>query len=292
MAHELPDFNEWWSFRQPDETEKRFRELLPRAQATGDRAYELQLRTQIARALGLQGRVEAAHQVLDEIEPQLTDEFPAVRMRYLLERGRTFNSSRQPDRARPLFLEAWEYGLVHMQEYYAVDAAHMMAFVEPPRAQLEWNLKATELAERSTDLRARKWLGTLYNNIGWAFHDLEQYDRALDAHRKCRSWYEEQAPGTRGARIAKWSVAKQLRHLGRVEEALAMQREVLATCEELGEQDGFVYEELGECLLAQGKPDEATPWFEKAHARLRDIAWVREQQPERWARLARLAEAQ
>lgn len=53
--------------------------------------------------------------MLDEIEPQLTDEFPAVRMRYLLERGRTFNSSRQPDRARPLFLEAWEYGLVRAQ---------------------------------------------------------------------------------------------------------------------------------------------------------------------------------
>ena len=96
MADELPNFNEWWNFQKPGETEKRFRELLP--QASGDRDYELQLRTQIARTLGLQGKFEAAHRVLDEVGPQLA----VVRMRYLLERGRTFNSSWQPDKARAL----------------------------------------------------------------------------------------------------------------------------------------------------------------------------------------------
>lgn len=31
-----------------------------------------------------------------------------------------------------------------------------------------------------------------------------------------------------------------------------------------GEADGFVAEEIAECLLALGKPDEARPWFRLA----------------------------
>ena len=261
MAEELPNFNKLWNFQDPAETEKTFRELLPRAQESGNLDYHLQLLTQIARTLGLQARFEDAHKVLDEVEKKLTEETGTARIRYLLERGRAFNSSKQKDKARVLFLEAWEFGCKHDEEYYAVDAAHMMALVEPQEKKLAWNLNAMELAEKSKDKRAKLWLGTLYNNIGWDFHDQKEYGKALEAHEKCWEWYKQHAPQSSGALVAKWSVAKQLRYLGKVDQAKRMQEELLAAWEKAGKPDGFVYEELAECLLLQGKAVEATPWF-------------------------------
>ena len=53
-----------------------------------------------------------------------------------------------------------------------------------------------------------------------------------------------------------------------------------------GEKDGFVQEELGEVLHAQGETDAARPHFARAHALLSEIPWVAEDT----ARLERLAE--
>ncbi|MHC4548414.1 MAG: tetratricopeptide repeat protein [Planctomycetota bacterium] len=292
MADELPRFDELWDYHKPDETEKRFRALLPQAEASGSRDYHLQLLTQIARTLGLQAKFDEAHKVLDEVEPRLTEETKTARMRYLLERGRIFNSSKHPDKARPLFVRAWEYGLETKRDFHAVDAAHMLALVEPPGKKLAWNLKAMELAEKSQDKRAKRWLGALYNNVGWDFHDQKKYQEALEAHEKCREWYQAHAPKSRGALIAKWSVAKQLRYLDQFDRALELQRALLDDWKEVGEQDGFVYEELAECLLAQGKEADATPYFKQAYALLEKIPWVKDDYPERWARLKRLAGAQ
>ncbi|MHC4973760.1 MAG: hypothetical protein ACYTG3_15655 [Planctomycetota bacterium] len=292
MAEELPDFDKLWDYHEPDETEKKFRELLPRAQESKNPDYHLQLLTQIARALGLQAKFDDAHKLLDEVETKLTDDTKTARIRYLLERGRAFNSSKQKDKARVLFLEAWEFGNKHGLDFHAVDAAHMLALVEPPEKKLAWNLMGMELAEKSKDARAKRWLGTLYNNIGWDFHDQKEYGKALEALEKCREWYKQHAPESRGALIAKWSVAKQLRYLDKVDQALKMQRELLDAYEKAGQPDGFVFEELAECLLLQGKADEAKPWFKKAYAALEKVTWVAEAYPERWARLKRLAEAE
>jgi tetratricopeptide (TPR) repeat protein len=290
MAEELPEFDKLWDYHKPAETEKKFREILPQAEKSGDLDYHLQLLTQIARTLGLQGKFDEAHKLLDEIESKLTEKTKTARIRYLLERGRAFNSSKKVDKARPLFVEAWEFGNEHGEDLHAVDAAHMMALVEPPEKKLAWNLKAMDLAEKSKDPRAKRWLGTLYNNIGWDYHDQKEYKKALEALEKCWAWYKQYAPHSRGALIAKWSVAKQLRYLDRVDQALEMQRELHDVYEKLGEPDGFVFEELGECLLLKGQADEAKPWFKKAYAELRKIGWVKESYPERWARLRRLAE--
>lgn len=292
MAEELPDFDKLWDYHKPDETEKKFRELLPRAQQSKNPDYHLQLLTQIARTLGLQAKFDDAHKLLDEVEAKLTEDTKTARIRYLLERGRAFNSSKQKDKARALFLEAWEFGTRHGEDLHAVDAAHMLALVEPPEKKLAWNLKGMELAEKSKDARAKRWLGTLYNNIGWDFHDQKEYGKALEALEKCWEWYKQHAPESRGALIAKWSVAKQLRYLDKVDQALKMQRELLDAYEKAGQPDGFVFEELAECLLLQGKQDEAKPWFKKAYTALEKVTWVAEVYPERWARLKRLAEAE
>ena len=51
---------------------------------------------------------------------------------------------------------------------------------------------------------------------------------------------------------------------------------------------GYTEEELGECLHALGRPDEARPFFARAHERLSRDSWLVENEPDRIARLKRL----
>ncbi len=274
------EFDKLWNYNEPAATERRFRDLLPTAH---DADARLQLLTQIARTLGLQRKFEEAHAILDGVERELTPDLATVRVRYLLERGRAFNSSKQPERARPLFLEAWDLGCAAHLDDHAVDAAHMMAIVEPPERKLAWNEKAMAVAEASSEPRARGWLWALYNNIGWDYHAQGRYAESLALHEKARDWAAANRPGGEQQFISRWSIARQLRALGRVDDALAAQRTLLAE----NDKDGFVHEETGECLLLLGREAEAKPCFQRAHAILREIAWVAEDKP-RIERLARL----
>jgi tetratricopeptide (TPR) repeat protein len=287
QSQELPDFNELWDFNDPAATEVKFRELLPQAESSGDTSYHLQLLTQIARTLGLQMKFEEAHELLDGVEVKLTDDLPVVRIRYLLERGRVFNSSGKPEASKNLFLEAWELASEVGEDFYAVDAAHMMGIVEAPERQLDWNLKAMMAAESSKVERARKWLGSLYNNIGWTYHELGNYEKALDLFTRGYEWRKEQGQALE-TRIAKWTIARALRSLERLDEALAMQQELLEEWKEAGEEDGYVYEEIGECLLALGKKEESKPHFRRAHELLSEDPWLAKNEAERLERLKEL----
>ena len=166
-----PDFESLWDYDHPAETEAKFRELLPKAVASNSPSYHAQLLTQIARSQGLQRRFVEAHQTLDQVEKLLDECDSQTRIRYLLERGRVLNSSRNPSESKPLFIAAWNLAKESREEAFAIDAAHMVAIVEVPENQLDWNLRALDIAETSSNLRARKWKGSLYNNIGWTFYE-------------------------------------------------------------------------------------------------------------------------
>ena len=287
----LPDFDALWNYDDPAGTEMQFRELLPAAEASGDSAYLLELKTQIGRTLGLQRKFDEAHTLLDEVQSALDPTDPALRrarVRYLLERGRVFNSSKQKDRAEPLFLQSYEESVAAGLDTYAIDAAHMVAIVAVPDRQLEWNERALELCERPNDPRAARWKGSLYNNIGWTYHDLGRFDDALEMFQRGVSFREEL--GQEGPlRIAKWCVARCLRSLGRVEEALAMQQTLHEEAKALGDLDMYGLEELGECLHALGRTAEAKPWFARAHEAMSKDPWLVENEPARLQRIKELA---
>ena len=114
------------------------------------------------------------------------------------------------------------------RDILAIDAAHMLAIIAPPEASLEWNERALELAERSSAPRALHWRGTLYNNIGWTYHDAGDYEQALATFQKATA--SRRAEGDPALiRIAVWAEARTLRSLGRVEEALALQQDYCAS---------------------------------------------------------------
>ena len=281
----LPDFDSLWDYDHPGATEKRFRELLPAALDSRDLPYLTQLLTQIARTEGLQRKFEAAHKTLDRVQKGLDKTDDRTRVRYLLERGRVFNSSGKKEDARPLFLEAFDLALKSKDDFYAVDAAHMIAIVEPTEKQLQWNLKALDLAENSAEEKARKWKGSLYNNIGWTYFEQRQFEESLLMFEKALE-VQEQHGDPNKILIAKWCVGKTLRMMDHTEEALEMQRDLYEQYQAAGKRSGYVYEEIAECLTVMGEEQEAQGWFAAAYEELSKDPWLANEQD----RLTRLKE--
>jgi len=293
-----PKIRQTWDFNQPTASEARFRALAAHAGAShaAERAlYE----TQVARALGLQQQFDAAQAVLDTVE-QAAATLPQgatathVRARLTIERGRVWNSGGDFARARPLFEQAVALADSAGLDALAVDAAHMVAiaaFNDSAKADaLEWNRRAIARAEAAKDPEARRWRASLLNNLGWTEHDLGHYDVALDLFQRALAARIEM-DDTSGTHDARWAVARCLRSLGRIDEALAQQRALLSADAKDGAPDGYVNEEIGECLLAQHKDAEASPYFRAAYELLGADPWLTRQQPDRIARLRTLGGA-
>ncbi len=287
-SKDIAEFDKLWDYNNPSETEKKFRELLPEIKNTNDQSAYLQLLTQTARTLGLQMKFDEAHELLDEVEPLLTDELYVAKIRYLLERGRTYRSSKQVEKSRDLFLKAYELAVKHNEDNYAIDAAHMLGIIEPFKEAQEWNELAMKLAEKTNDEKAKKWLGSLYNNTAWNYHDNKEYEKALEIFRKNVDFHTKRE-SKQQLIIAKWSVARALRSLDRIDEAVEMQLSLLKEIEEKGlEQDGYVYEELAELYLIKGNKEEAGKYFRQAYDLLSKDIWLAANEKERLERLKEL----
>jgi tetratricopeptide (TPR) repeat protein len=278
-----------WDYSKPDGTEKKFREML--AELPQDDPAALELLTQIARAQGLQYQFDEAHRTLDGVEIKLGSDASRAKIRYLLERGRTFNSSGKPDQARPLFRQAGEMAARLSEDFYEVDAIHMLAIVAEPPQSLALNLRAIKLAESSKQEKTRNWLGSLYNNTGWAYHDLGDYESALEVFRKAEAWQRSQGR-VNETRIARWTVARTLRSMNRVAEALSHQMDLEKEFESANEKDGYVFEEIGECLLALNRREAAQPYFAEAYQLLSQDVSLSEQEPARLERLSQLGKVE
>ncbi|MFM1681458.1 tetratricopeptide repeat protein [Aeromonas salmonicida] len=283
-----PDFMAQWNYQDPAASALRFHALLPEARTAANLQLELELLTQIARTYSLQRQFAEAHQLLDEIEPRLTDATPRARLRALLERGRTFNSAGDKATARTLFEQAWQLGLKSKELYLAIDAAHMIAIAAPLEEQSRWHQLAMELAERSQDEKVRGWLASLYNNQGWTLFELGRFDEARVFQQKCLAWHE-QHNNTAKAFIARWSLARLTRAQGQHEQALAELKQLQVEMAEADEpEDGYLFEELGENALVLDDP-AAAEYFSRAWFLLSQDRWFKANEAERLARLKHLA---
>lgn len=299
------DVDSLWDFQDPSATraafERRRVEIesrlakadLPDGAVRRLELARLELLTQMGRTYTLEGTVAEADVLLARVTDELGAEPAAdtvqVQVRWLLEHGRARRTEKKPDDARVAFVQAWELARTHSPalDGFAVDAAHMVAIVDSGTpGELEWGEKALALAESSPDARAQKWRASLLNNLGWGAFDRGEYEQALAL--MARQVALRRESGTEPAlRIALWSHARVLRALGRVDEALAAQQALLADYGDDAKADGFVHEEMAECLLALGRDADAKAWFASAHALL-GSTWLADAEPERLARLAEL----
>jgi tetratricopeptide (TPR) repeat protein len=260
-----------WDFNQPQVSEQRFRRAL--SQASGDDILILQ--TQIARTFGLRGDFVRAQQLLHEIEPAVESAGSEVRVYHALEWGRTLASATHPPEsqseatkaaARTAYLRALELARHSQLDDLAIDALHMLAFVDTaPADQLEWGLKALALLEASSQPAAQRWEGSLRNNVAYALHQLGRYEEAL-AQFQLAVAVRKRAGVAEPLRIAYWMVAWTLRTLGRLDEALEIQLRLERECEAAGAADPYVFEELEHLYRARQDNERADYYAERRKA--------------------------
>jgi tetratricopeptide (TPR) repeat protein len=285
------NFDALWNFDDPAGTEARFLEVRQGLGAPEDHGRLLELDTQIARTQGLQGRFNDALAMLETVQVTLRPGETRAAIRYELEFGRVLRSSGSPEAARPFFERAAALAEAAGEDRLAVDARHMVALVEPdPARRVSLMLDDLEFAAASADPDARKWRGTLWSNIGMAFHEIGDLADALDAFETAAGFWEDDDPSR--ALIGHWMVAWTLRLQGKLTEALAMQEVLERAHAEAGTPGAYVQEELGELHLALAKgPDaenhrrQARSHFTRAHDLLKD-----ELDPDRLTRMKRIAD--
>jgi len=275
------DFEKLWDYSAPEKSESFFWDHL---EESGERepSYRLEVLTQIARAQGLQGKFEAARTLLEKIASAPDgQQTKLVRVRLLLEKGRVLNSSGKPLDSLPIFQQAYDLALESGLDRYAADAAHMLGIASPTKeSKVRWSLEGVRVASSSSDPDTRKWLGPLYNNLGWTYHDAQDFEPALTSF--CHALEEYTVQGkAESIRIARWSVARCLRSLGRLDEAIAYQESLWYELQKAGEEDGFVHEELAELYLKHDGLRKARPHASQAYQLLRQKSWVEEKRLER-----------
>ncbi len=269
MPLTFADLRSHWNFGDPASSRAAFETLLP---AEGNEELELEIRCQIARTYGLEGKFEEGHEVLAGLSAS-GDPSKRSFACWNLEKGRLLNSSGKPQEAQPFF----EAACLSEWDDLRIDALHMMAIVSSGEEALDWNQKALAGAEASEMPEARRWIGSISNNLAWSLHDLGRLEEALAGFQTAERFFAEK--GGQVHHIAKWAVARCLRSLGRFEEALAGQKALLES------GDGYVEEEMGENLHSLGRTVEARPHFARAYELLSQDDWLVKNEAARLERL-------
>jgi len=263
------DISALWDFGKPELSETRFRDALIGASEDD----QIILQTQIARTFGLRKDFEKTREILAEVEPKLDGASSEAKVRYWIELGRSYCSTTHPketqtDAVKELghkaYMNAFESAKAGRLDALAVDALHMMTMVDTaPDAQIEWNYKALAYMDGSSQEDAKKWEGSLRNNLGYALHLAGRYEEAIVEFNLSLAAYQK-AGRDKGVRYAKWMVAWTLRAMEKYQEALEMQLALEKEWDEAGDSDSYVFEELGHLYKALGDESKADFYASRA----------------------------
>lgn len=241
-----------WNFADPAASEERFREA-----ADDDDAHSAHERavmtTQLARAIGVQGRVDEALAVLDELEQserpadEPAAEVAELRARIALERGRLLAASDRVPEALPQLTKAVREAAVAGSTFLVLDALHMLALNDAGHEE-EWAVEGFDVLDGVRDPRLLRWGVALHNNLGWTLHDDRGDAQAALRHFQLAVEAADRYGTAEQQHVARWSVGRVLRSLGRTEEALELQRELAMARPD----DAYVQAELA--ALTEAEP--------------------------------------
>lgn len=246
----------------PVDIEQKLKELLHPASKLEDNSHYLQILSQIALSQAMQKRFVEAHETLNTAEALLRPGDHLAKVRILLERGRTFMQREDFKTAADYFMQSYTLSKKHHFDEHTANAAHMIAIVsDTPEEKIKWNSLAIDLVENSDSMKAKKWLGSLYHNLGQSYDEAGHYQDSLQAIEHSLE-IRKQEGYLPNIRAAKWALGRALRQLDRSEEALNILRSLLEEYEVMlqkGTLDipievllrGLVYEELAELDLSQ-----------------------------------------
>ena len=272
-----------WDFGDPAFSGERFALFSKRAIDAGFDELAAMANTQLARSFGLQRKFDEGFTLIDSIKQDHPEASGELLVRLGLERGRLLNSSGKRSESATEFIAAWEEARKAGLDGLAVDAAHMLGIVLEGLDGMDWNERALELAVASDQPPANKWKGSLFNNMGWSYHEAGNYQRAIELFEQALELrVEEGKPDL--IRIARWCIGRCFRSLGKLDVALSIQRSL----EKDPNADGYVFEEIGECLYARGSSVEAKRYFARAYEMLSQDPWLVANEGERLKRLMEL----
>lgn len=276
LHSQFPDIDGYWVSDDLAATEAAIRTVLPADFAGEWNATALDAVTQLVRVQNLQGKSTEAKETLEFARKLILALEPARRDRYeirlLLEEGSHLCMSMMPSKAQVHFQQAWTMATASHEVFLAIESAVMLSISQPPKYKNDWLQRAIDLGEKTDVPQAKLWLAQLYLMDGWHAFDFRRFEDALRSFTLALKRPRE--PGEMTSLILiRWCVARALRALGRNQEALDIQRELLVEVSNSGKVNGYIFLEIAECLQLLGKTDEAKTYFESAYKELSVNGW-------------------
>ncbi|KAK7000707.1 hypothetical protein R3P38DRAFT_3055491 [Favolaschia claudopus] len=229
----VPLFNDLWE--EADVPTKLFEALLADETNPLSPSMRAEALTQLARCQGLSSESDTAHATLDSIPLEDRPAGSTAQPRWLLEKGRVLRSSgkAQDPETKACFLAAYDEA---EEDFYKVDAAHMLAIIDPKGAPAgatpgeTWASVALKIAQASANPNTQAWAASLLHNSAWDAMDAGKPQDALALFKEAREMREiaceknSLAKNKQTYRVSRWSVARALRECGQNQEAYDIQR--------------------------------------------------------------------
>ena len=283
LYKQFPDIDGFWASDDLTVTESKIRQNIPNKPESAWTPEEIGSLTQLARVQNLQEKNEEAKATLDRARTlfALCPQNPArvrTEIRLLLEEGRHLWLARNPAKAQNIFSQAWTMANESNEPFFAIDAAIMLSLCQPKKFQNDWLQKALNMAETTTDEKAKLWLTQVYVLNGWHFFDFRRFDEALDSFNKALARPRGNGE-TSDLFMIRWCIGRTLRGLNRVAEALDVQTQIKTDLSIIGRVNGYVFLELAECLQLLQRAEEAKGFFELAYKDLSMNPWFSDNNP-------------
>lgn len=288
---QFPDIDGYWSSGDLAVTEAAIRAVLPTDLAGEWNSTALNAITQLVRVQNLQGKSTEARETL-ELARKLIHALPPAngarnKIRLLIEEGRHLCLAMMPSKAQTHFQQAWTMATSANEAFLAIEIAVMFSISQPPKSKNDWLQRAIELAEKADVPEARLWLAQLYLMDGWHAFDFRRFEDALKSFKLALDRPSERGEMTSPIMI-KWCIARALRALGRNQEALDIQNELLAEVSISGKLNGYIFLEIAECLQLLKKTEEAKTYFESAYKELSVNGWYSDNNASELSRMQHL----
>jgi tetratricopeptide (TPR) repeat protein len=288
---QFPDIDGYWGSDDLAAIEATIRSVVPTGLEGEWSPAALDAVTQLVRVQNLQGKITEAKETLELARKLIMAIDPPKRVRLeirlLLEEGRHLCLSMMPAKAQVHFNQAWNKATEATEVFLAIEAAVMLSISQPPKYQNEWLQSAITLAEKTDVAQAKLWLAQLYLMDGWHAFDFRRFEDALRSFKQALDRPRERGEMT-SVILIKWCIARVLRALGRTQEALEIQKELLIEVANEGKLNGHVFLEMAECLQLLRKSEEAKGYFEAAYKELSVNGWFSDNKSSELSRMQEL----
>lgn len=291
LHSQFPDIDGYWASDNLMETEATIRAVLPANFSDEWSTTALDAITQLVRVQNLQGKSTEAKETLELARKLILALRPAIRgrneIRLLIEEGRHLCMAMMPSKAQIHFQQAWAMATAANEVFLSIEVAVMLSISQPPKFKNDWLQRAIELGEKTDVPHAKLWLAQLYLMEGWHAFDFRRFEDALRSFNLALNRPRERGEMT-SLVLIRWCVARALRALGRNQEALDIQKELLVEVSHSDKLSGYIFLEIAECLQLLRKTDEAKTYFESAYKELSVNGWYSDNKAAELSRMQHL----